>query len=92
MDISQFKAQVVLEAFFLVDGQPLKKEVCVFGYDLSSEDVIKCLEKECDDIGFQVELENDKQVVVTYTKAVVKKSILSSFLPVGKEIFNRIIN
>lgn len=92
MEISQFKAQVVLEAFFLVDGQPLKKEVCVFGYDLSSEDVIKCLEKECDDIGFQIELENDKPALVTYTKAVVKESIFSLDLPVGKEIFNKIIN
>lgn len=92
MGLSDLKPMVVLDAFFKIDGQFFKKEVSVSGYDLSIKDIIKRLEKECGEIGFQIELENDKPVIVSYTKATVKKSIFSLDLPVGKEIFDTTIN
>lgn len=92
MNLAELRPKVVLDVFFLVNGQLLKKEVTVPGYELSGDDVLKFLERECREIGFDVEMETGKPVIVTYTKATVKQSVLSSDLFVGKEIFNRVIN
>ncbi len=91
-NVSEKLPRVRLEAYFIVGGTFLKKEIMINRPNISRQNILACLEEESQNIQLDMEIETDQVVPVSYTKAVIMEAFLSPDLRAGDEVFNQIVN